>query len=84
MPMRNFQVQRSDAVLVILKYALISTNKFVLSEMEGNLFFLTIFLPDFISDQIVRLAFYNFGEAVYVFKGRHRFNTEVRNGKKAC
>ena len=43
--------------------------------------FVTIFLPEFISDQAVRLAFSNFGEVVAVFKGRHKFNTDVRNGK---
>ena len=46
--------------------------------------FVTIFLPDFISNQAVRLAFSNFGEVVSVFKGIHRFNRDVRNGKKAC
>ena len=44
--------------------------------------FVTIFLPEFISDQAVRLAFSNFGEVVAVFKGRHKFNTDVRNGKR--
>ena len=44
--------------------------------------FVTIFLPEFISDQAVRLAFSNFGEVVSVFKGRHKFNTDVRNGKR--
>ena len=43
---------------------------------------MTIFLPEFISDQAVRLAFSNFGEVVAVFKGRHKFNTDVRNGKR--
>ena len=45
--------------------------------------FVTIFLPEFISDQVVRIAFSNSGEVVSVFKGRHRFNRDVRNGKKA-
>ena len=44
--------------------------------------FVTIFLPEFISDQAVKLAFSNFGEVISVFKGRHKFNTDVRNGKK--
>ena len=35
---RNLKVQRSNAVLVILKYVLISENELVLSEMEGNVF----------------------------------------------
>ena len=29
-----------------------------------------------------RLAFFNFGEVVSVFKGRHEFNSKIRNGKK--
>ena len=41
----------------------------------------TIFLPELISDQGVRLAFSNFGEVVSVFKGRHKFNRNIRNGK---
>ena len=45
--------------------------------------FLTIFLPEFISDQAVRLAFSSFGEVVSVFKGRHRFNRDVSNREKA-
>ena len=45
--------------------------------------FLTIFLPEFISYQAVRLAFSSFGEVVSVFKGRHRFNRDVSNRKKA-
>ena len=44
--------------------------------------FVTILLPEFISDQAVRLAFSNFGDVVSVFKGRHRFNTDIRNGKR--
>ena len=36
--------------------------------------FVTILLPEFISDQAVRLAFSNFAEVVTVFKGRHKFN----------
>ena len=44
--------------------------------------FVTIFLPEFISDQTVGLAFSNFAEVVSVFKGRHRFNRDVRNGKR--
>ena len=43
--------------------------------------FLSILLPEFISDQGVRLAFSNFGEVVSVFKGRHEFNRKIRNGK---
>ena len=43
---------------------------------------MTILLPEFISDQAVRLAFSNFGDVVSVFKGRHRFNTDIRNGKR--
>ena len=30
----------------------------------------------------MRLAFSNFGEVVSVFKGRHKFNRSIRNGKK--
>ena len=44
--------------------------------------FVTIFLPEFISDQAVRLAFSSFGEVVSVFKGRHKFNRHIRNGKR--
>ena len=44
--------------------------------------FVTLFLPEFVSDQAVRLAFSSFGEVVAVFKGRHKFNTDVRNGKR--
>ena len=40
--------------------------------------FVTILLPEFISDQAVRLAFSNFGDVVSVFKG----NTDIRNGKR--
>ena len=39
---------------------------------------MTILLPEFISDQAVRLAFSNFGDVVSVFKG----NTDIRNGKR--
>ena len=46
--------------------------------------FVTIFLPEFISDQAVRPASSNFVEVVSVFKGSHRFNRDVRNGKKVC
>ena len=42
----------------------------------------TIFLPEIISDQVVTLAFSNFGEVVYVFKVRHNFNKNIRNGKE--
>ena len=44
--------------------------------------FVTVFLPDFVSDQAVRLAFSNFGEVVDVFKGRHKFNKSIRNGTR--
>ena len=44
--------------------------------------FVTILLPEFISDQAVRLALSNFGEVVSVFKGRHKFNRSIRNGKR--
>ena len=43
--------------------------------------FLTIFLLECIRDQAVRPAFSNFVEVVSVFKGSHRFNRDVRNGK---
>ena len=42
----------------------------------------TIFLPEHIRDQAVRLASSNFGEAVSVFKDRHEFNITIRNGKR--
>ena len=44
--------------------------------------FVTILLLEFISDQVVRLAFSKFGEIVSVFKGRHKFNRNIRNGKR--
>ena len=44
--------------------------------------FVTIFLPEFVSNQAVRLAFSNFGEVVAVFKGRHKFNKSIRNGRR--
>ena len=44
--------------------------------------FFTIFLPEFIRDQAVGLAFSNFAEVVSVFKGRCRFNRNVTNGKR--
>ena len=44
--------------------------------------FVTLFLPEFVSDQAVKLASSKFGEVVAVFKGRHKFNSDVRNGKR--
>ena len=44
--------------------------------------FVTILLPEFISDQVVRLPFSNFRKVVSVFKGRHEFNRKIRNGKR--
>ena len=44
--------------------------------------FVTVNLPECISDQAVRLAFSHFGEVVSVFKGRHKFNRKIRNGKR--
>ena len=44
--------------------------------------FVTILLPEFISEQAVRLALSNSGEVVTVFKGRHKFNRKIRNGKR--
>ena len=41
-----------------------------------------VFLPELISNQVVTLAFSNFGEVAYVFKGRHNFNKNIRNGKE--
>ena len=42
----------------------------------------TMNLPEHVSDQAVELAFSNFGEVVSVFKGRHKFNRKLRNGKR--
>ena len=42
----------------------------------------TINLPEHVSDQAVELAFSNFGEVLSVFKGRHKFNRKIRNGKR--
>ena len=44
--------------------------------------FVTLFLPEFVSDQAVKLAFSKFGEVVAVFKDRHKFSSDVRNGKR--
>ena len=44
--------------------------------------FVTILLPEFISDQTVRLAFSNFGEVISVFKARRNFNRFIRNWKR--
>ena len=44
--------------------------------------FVTIYLPEFISDQAVKLTFSNFADVVSVFKGRHKFNKNIRNGKR--
>ena len=44
--------------------------------------FLTILLPEFISDQALRFTFSNFGEVVSAFKGKHEFNRKIRNGKR--
>ena len=44
--------------------------------------FVTAFLPEFVSDQAVRLAFSNFGEVISVFKGKHKFNKNIRNGRR--
>ena len=44
--------------------------------------FVTINLPEYISGQAVRLAFSHFGEVVSVFKGRHKSNRKIRNGKR--
>ena len=41
-----------------------------------------VFLPELVSDQAVRLAFSNLGEVVAVFKGRHKFNKNIRNGRR--
>ena len=43
---------------------------------------MTVFLPELVSDQAVRLTFSNFGEVVAVFKGRHKFNKNIRNGRR--
>ena len=42
----------------------------------------TINLPEHVSDQAVEPALSNFGEVVSVFKGRHKFNRKLRNGKR--
>ena len=43
---------------------------------------MTILLPEFISDQAVKLALSNFGKVVSIFKGRHKFDRSIRNGKR--
>ena len=42
----------------------------------------TILLPEYISDQAVRLASSHFGKVESAFKGRHNFNRKIRNGKR--
>ena len=42
----------------------------------------TINLPEYVSDQTVELTFSNFGEVISVFKGRHKFNRKIINGKR--
>ena len=44
--------------------------------------FATIFLPEFICDQSVRLAFSYFGDVVSAFKDRHKFDRDIRNGQR--
>ena len=44
--------------------------------------FVTIFCPEYISCRAVELAFANFGEVQRVFYGTHRFNRNLRNGKR--
>ena len=44
--------------------------------------FVTILLPELISDQAVKLASSKCGEVVSVLKGRHKFNKSIRNGKR--
>ena len=44
--------------------------------------FVTIFCPEYISCRAVELAFSNFGEVDRVFYGTHKFNRNIRNGKR--
>ena len=44
--------------------------------------FVTLFLPEYISCRAVELAFSNFGEVDRVFYGTHKFNRNLRNGKR--
>ena len=44
--------------------------------------FVTLFLPKYISCRAVELAFSNFGEVDRVFYGTHKFNRNLRNGKR--
>ena len=44
--------------------------------------FVTIFCPEYISCRAVELAFANFGEVDRVFYGTHKFNRNLRNGKR--
>ena len=44
--------------------------------------FVTLFLPEYIRCRTVELAFYNFGEAERVFFGTHKFNMNIRNGRR--
>ena len=37
--------------------------------------FVTLLLPEYVSDQVVRLAFSN-------FNSRHKFNRHIRNGRR--
>ena len=75
---RNFKVQRSNTVLAIQK----SVGRIGPLRNGRKLIFVTILLPEFISDKVVRLAFSNFREVASVFKGRHEFNRKIRNDKR--
>ena len=44
--------------------------------------FVTLFLPEYISCRAAELAFSNFGEVERVFFGTHKFNRNLRNGKR--
>ena len=77
---RNFKVQRSNAVLATQKSAFRKRIGPLRNGRES--IFVTILLPEFISDQAVRFAFSNFREVVSVFKGRHKFNRSIRNGER--
>ena len=43
--------------------------------------FVTCFLLEYVSDQAVGLAFWNYGKVVSVLNSRHKFNRYKRNGK---
>ena len=80
--LQGTEISYISAVLAIQKFLLISANELVLSEIGQNLF---LWLSSFLSSLLTRrwdLPSPIFGEVVFVFKGKHKFNRSIRNGRK--